>query len=47
MPTPGGAGESGEGDAGPAERVAATVLETLRTRDVAALPPPSGPRYAG
>jgi uncharacterized protein with von Willebrand factor type A (vWA) domain len=35
--TPGDAGVSGEGAAGPAERVAATVLETLRTRDVAEL----------
>jgi uncharacterized protein len=35
--TLGGAGESGEGAAGQAERVAATALETLRTRDVAAL----------
>ncbi len=36
---PGGAGSSGDGAAGRVERVAATALETLRTRDVAALTP--------
>jgi uncharacterized protein len=35
--TLGGVGESGQGAAGRAERVAATALETLRARDVAAL----------
>ena len=34
---PGGAGSSGDGAAGRVERVTATALETLRTRDVAAL----------
>jgi uncharacterized protein with von Willebrand factor type A (vWA) domain len=34
---PGRAGSSGDGAAGQVERVAATALETLRTRDVAAL----------
>jgi len=34
---PGGAGTSGDGAAGRVERIGATALETLRTRDVAAL----------
>jgi len=34
---PGGAGTSGDGVAGRVERIGATALETLRTRDVAAL----------